>query len=186
MNRKIAAILAVGALAGALLSPAHAVAKKKARPLVMTQYLNWGGDCGGAGYLALSHTANPDSCALFFPEVASEHYFAGSQGMPFVLDADQDVTVDFTLNSVVTAAAEFQATLTATVGGEQVDVASATTTVQVARGATPVHFDLEPARALDNAKVSALNLTITWTDGITYSSIDLDSGTAQLVARGFK
>lgn len=186
MSRKTMAILAVGAVVGLLVNPAGAAAKKRLRPMTMTQFLNWGGDCAGSGYLALSHVPNPESCALYFPELTSQHYFGGSEGMPFVLDADQKVTVDFDLNSVVTAAAEFEAVLSATVDDDQVDVASATVAVQVANGSTPVHFDLEPAPALDNAKVSGLNLTIAWSDGVTYSTIDLDSGTAQMVVRGFK
>ena len=188
MSRRISALVAVGALALALLKPAEAVAKKKPRPAVMTQYLNWGGDCSGAGFLALAHVPNPDSCALFFPQLGNEYYFAGSEGMPFVLEADKAATLDFTLSSVVTAAAEFEAVLSATVGDEQVEVAAATAGVQAASslGGTDVHFDLQPAAELDNTKVSALNLTITWTDGVTYSSIDLDSGTAKLVLYGFK
>ena len=186
MRRKFVVILAVTAVAGCLLNPVDAAAKKRARPVTMTQFLNWGGDCAGSGYLALSHVPNPDSCALYFPELGNEHYFAGSQGMPFALDADQAVTVDFDLSSVVTAAAEFEARLSATVGDEQVDVATGTVAIQAARGSTPVHFDLEPAAELDNAKVSGLSLTITWTEGVTYSSIDLDSGTAQMVVHGVK
>lgn len=187
MNRKIGTILAVGALVGCLLNPAEAVAKKRLRPVTMTQYLNWAGDCAGAGYLALAHTPNPDSCALFFPEIAArEYYFGGAQGMPFVLDADQPVAVDFNLSSVATAAAQFDVTLSVMVGDERVEAASASTSVQLGQGSTPIHFDLEPDAALDNVKVSAVNLTIGWTDGATYSSIDLDSGTAQMVLRGFK
>lgn len=186
MSRKIMAVLAVSVLAGCVLNPVDAAAKRRARPVVMTQFLNWGGDCAGSGYLALSHVPNPDSCALYFPELGSEYYFAGGEGMPFTLDSDEKVTLDFDLNSVVTAAAEFEAALSATAGGEQVEVASATTTVQVGNGATAVHFDLEPAAELDDARLSGLNLTITWTDGVTYSSIDLESGSARLVLHGLK
>lgn len=176
-------VVAAVAAAGLLIAPAGAKPKTKESAAGTKYYLNWGGDCGGSGYLALEHVSNPDACALFFPELGSSYYFGGSDGMPFALDADRTITVDFNLATVVTAAAEFEAVLSATVGRRQVEVASATATVLAAGpvGGSPVHFDLEPSPGLDEAKVAALNLTISWTDGVTYSSMDLESGTATMV-----
>lgn len=188
MTRRSTAILAAVAAAALLVAPTGALAKKKPapRPVTVTQYLNWGGDCAGAGFLALTHTPNPDSCALFFPELANTHAFGGAEGLPIALDASQPVTVDFTLSNVATAAADFEAALSATVGDEQVDIGSATVNVPATPDDVPLHFDLEVPAELDKAKVTALTLQITWTGGFTYSSIDLDSGTAQLVVNGFK
>ncbi len=190
MVRRVAAVLLVLALAGAVAGPATAKKKKpKPKPPVAvatTYHMNWEGDCAGAGFLSLTATPNPDSCALFFPELGSTYGFAGSEGLPFALDATQPATVDFTLDSVISAAAEFEALLSAEVNGEQVDVASATATVTAANQSTALHFDLEPDAALDKAVPAGLNLTITWTDGVTYSQMDLNGAPASLVIHGFK
>lgn len=189
MSRRTTAILAAIGAAALLAAPADAIAKKKAtaRPVTLTQYLNWAGDCAGGGFLSLKHTLNPDSCALFFPELGNSYTFGGAEGLPMTLDASQPVTVDFSLSNVVTAAADFEAVLAASVGDEQVELASATVSVPAAPiGDVPVHFDLEPATEFDKQKITGLSLQITWTGGVTYSSIDLDSGTAQMVVHGFK
>jgi hypothetical protein len=189
MSRRTTAVLAAVAAAALLVAPADAVAKKKGkpRPVTLTQYLNWGGDCAGAGFLSLKHIPNPDSCALYFPGLADTYFFGGAEGLPMALDATRPVTVDFTLSNVATAAADFEAVLSATVAGDQVELASASVNVPVAPGGSvPVHFDLEPSADFDKATVTGLNLQITWSGGVTYSSIDLDSGTARMVVRGFK
>lgn len=181
MVRRLTAVVAAVALAALAVAPADAAAKtKKAAP--KTYYLNWAGDCSGSGYLSLKPVPNPDDCALFFPQLGDTHFFAGSEGMPFALDATKTIPVDFNLSTVASAAAEFEALLTATVGGAQVDVASATTSVQVAGpGATPVHFDLEPDPALHRAKVSSLTLTIRWTSGFTYSSMQVGTEGSRMI-----
>jgi hypothetical protein len=149
--------------------------------------MNWAGDCAGSGYLALVATPNPDDCALYFPGLGDSYSFPGSEGTPFALDATKPIAVDFVLAHRVTVAADFEAVLTGTINGEMTPIASGTQTIVagVAGLPTPVHFDLEPDAALNNATVTGLNLTINWTNGLTYSSIDFDSG-ATLIMNGFK
>jgi hypothetical protein len=189
MVRRITALILVAALAGLVVSPAEAKKKKKKAPapVAITYYMNWMGDCAGGGYLALVATPNPDDCALYFPGLGETYSFPGSEGTPFALDATKPITVDFQLITVVTAAAEFEAVLTGTINGEEKPIASATQTVIAGTSAArvPLHFDLEPDAALNNAQITGLNLTINWTSGVTYSTIDFDSG-ATMVVNGLK
>jgi hypothetical protein len=189
MVRRITALILVAALAGLVVSPAEAKKKKKKAPapVAITYHMNWGGDCPtGSGYLALTPTPNPDACALYFPGIADTYSFPGSEGTPFALDTTKPIAVDFLLIDVVSAAAEFEAVLTGTIDGQETPIASGTQTIVAAAGMrTPVHFDLEPDAALNNALLTGLNLTISWTSGVTYSTIDLDAG-ATMIVNGLK
>jgi hypothetical protein len=149
--------------------------------------MNWGGDCAGSGYLALAPAPNPDACALYFPGLGDSYSFPSSEGTPFVLDATKPIPVDFVLSHVASAQAAFEAVLTATIKGESTPIASANQTILVGMSGmpTPVHFDLEPDAALNNAVVTGLALTISWTDGFSYSTIDFDAG-ATVIINGAK
>ncbi|MDQ3952368.1 MAG: hypothetical protein M3279_05315 [Actinomycetota bacterium] len=180
MGRKVFTALLVVSLAGGI-APA-AEAKKKARPRPLTYYMNWVGDCSGSGLLAVKFVANPDDCALFFPGLASEHVFVGPAASPFRLDASREVAVDFELTHVAQVAAEFEVELTAVVGGDTKTVATGTQTILAASvGRTPVHYDLEPDKALDGKTLEGLSLTVSWTSGVSYSSIDLQNGSGAVV-----
>ena len=182
-------MLAAVAAAAALVAPVDALAKPQGRlrPAVLTQYLNWGGDCGGGGFLSRQHTPNPDSCALYY-HLRTTNSFGGSEGFPILLDARRPVVVDFSMFTIATAAADFDVILSGTVGGKQVEIGSATHSVTAsALGYTSVRLELQPPAELDLAKVTALNLEVSWrTNGFTISEMDLDSGFSKLVVRGFK
>ncbi len=193
MLRRVTALVLVVALATLVGGPVQAKKKKKPKPppapapVAVTFHMNWGGDCEGAGFLSLASVPNPDECALFFPELGNSYAFPATEGLPFGLDATKAITVDFELSSAATAAGEFEAVMTGTVGGQDVEIARATQTVLVAANeSTPVHFDLQPDAALDKAEVSALTLTINWTGGLTFSTIDLSSGTSTTVVNGYR
>jgi hypothetical protein len=187
MARRMTALVLIVALAGLIASPVEAKKKRKPAPVAVTYYLNWLGDCAGSGFMALEPAPNPDSCALFFPGLGDTYSFPGSEGLPFALDATEPITVDFGLGTVASVAAEFEAVLSGTVDGEDKQIASGTQTVVAAGpGTTPVHFDLEADPALDNTSVTALTLTINWTGGVTYSSMQLEEGGANMVIHGIK
>jgi hypothetical protein len=184
MFRRITAALLVVALAG--LMPASVEAKKTKKPkgVEVVLQMNWQGDCAGSGYLAAETIPNPDDCALFFPGLGDTYSFHDIEGTAFKLNAKKGMTVDFSLSSVVTVAADFEAVLNGTVGGKDVTIASATDQMTSVVD-EEIHFDLEPDKKLHKKKVSSLNLTITWTNGVTYSSIDFNAG-APVVMYGYK
>lgn len=185
MTRKVMALLLVLTVAGAVAAPASAK-RKPPKPAPATYYLNWLGDCSGAGFLSLKPEPNPDGCALFFPELGSSHSFGAVDGLPLTLAAT-DIAVDFELRHVATVAGEFQVDLTATVGGEQVTVGTATASVVAAGlGRTALHFDLAPDAALQGAKLETMTLTVSWTDGVSYSSVAVEEGTATMVVHRAK
>jgi hypothetical protein len=178
------------ALAGLIAAPVDAKRRRKPRklrPKVVTYQMNWGGDCAGGGYLGLETVPNPDSCALYFPELGNSYSFPATEALGFKLNAKKTVTVDFTLNHVASVAADFEAVLEGTVNGKTKEFASQTQTITAATNAqaTPVHFDLDPADTLHKGKVSALYLTVSWTNGVTYSTINFDAG-APVVVHGYK
>ena len=186
MSRKVASVVLIAFLVSVVAAPVEA--KKKDKPAPSTYYLNWGGDCAGAGFLSLTPQPNPDSCALFFPGLGDSYSFFGSEGTPLTLDAGKTVTVDFVLNQVASVAADFDVVLEGTVNGKSKEIASGTQTVLAGTTVTPasVHYDLEPDASLDKAKISDLRLTVTWSNGVTYSTMDLESGSATLVINGGK
>ena len=185
--RKIGIVALVVALAGLVVSPVEAKKRKKAVPVQVTYYMNWFGDCAGSGVLGLETVPNPDACALYFPGLGDSFSFPGSEGFPFALDVSKPITVDFSLSTVVTVAADFEVVLEGTIGDEDKVIASGTQTVLAATNANPpaVHYDLEPDAALDKAQITHLTLTISWTNGATYSTIDFDAA-PNLVINGFK
>ena len=185
MVRRITAFILVVAIAGLVVGPADA--KKKKKPASITYHMNWGGDCAGSGYLALAPTPNPDACALYFPGLGDSHSFSASEGTPFALDATTPIPVDFVLSHAASAQAVFEAVLTGTIKGESTPIASANQTIPVGVSGMPtsVHFDLEPDAALNNAVVTGLSLTISWTGGFSYSTIDFDAG-ATVIINGAK
>ncbi len=167
--------------------PVEAAKKKKPKPIVVTYHLNWFGDCEGAGYLSASAVPNPDNCALFFPGIGDTYSFPASEGNAFSLDATQPITVDFDLSSAASVVTEYEVVVTATIAGEEKQIASGTQmVVAAAYGITPVHYELEPDAALAKATVTRLTATVSWTSGMTYSKIDLDSGTAIMTIHGRK
>jgi hypothetical protein len=186
MTRKIASVVLVALLASVITGPVEA--KKKPKPAPITYYLNWGGDCAGYGFLSLTSQPNDASCALFFPELGNSYSFFGDEGTPFALDTSKVITLDFVLNQVASLAADFEVVLEGTVNGKSAEIASGTQTVLVGVSATPaaVHYDLEPDASLNGARISDLRLTVTWTNGVTYSTMDLQSGSATLVISGAK
>ena len=183
MIRRITALILVVAIAGLVVGPADAKKKKKPAPVSITYHMNWGGDCAGSGYLALAPAPNPDSCALYFPGLGDSHSFPSSEGTPFALDATKSIPVDFVLSHAASAQATFEAVLTGTIKGESTPIASANQTILVGISGmpTPVHFDLEPDAALNNSVLTGLSLTISWTDGFSYSTIDFDAGATVII-----
>lgn len=184
MGRRTSALILAMALSGVIVVPLEGQAKK---PSGLTFYMNWFGDCAGSGYLALKSVPNPDDCALYFPGLGDTYSFPGSAGLPVKLDATHPITLDFVLTHVAHVAADFEVALTGTVDGEEAEIASGIQTVLAAGpGATPLHYELEPDAALDDELISSLDLNVSWTNGVTYSSIDLQSGTAFVVIHGQK
>lgn len=180
MNRKILTTVLVLTLA---VSGTGAVAaKSRAKPRPVTYYMNWFGDCTGGGYLALKSVPNPDDCALFFPGLGSSHAFRGGAGMPLVLDAASKVVVDFELVHIAHVAADYEVVVTASVGGEDVEVARGVQTL-LAKGVgrTALHYELDPDPALDGAALESLTATVNWINGVSYASMDLQSDTARVV-----
>lgn len=189
MPRKLIVLAILSALiAGATVMPVAAAKKKKQpKPIAVTYHLNWFGDCEGGGYLSAEAVPNPDNCALFFPGIVDTYSFPASEGSAFSLDATQPITVDFDLSSAASAATEYEVVVTATIAGEEKQIASGTQMVLAAAyGITPVHYELEPDAAFDKATVATLTATVSWVSGMTYSKIDLDSGTATITTHGFK
>jgi hypothetical protein len=171
MFRRLAAVVMVVALAGLIAAPADA--KKKSPEL--TFYMGWYGDCAGAGLLSITRPETPESpCALYFPTLGDSHAFGGSEGMPFSLDATRPVVVDVTLSHVASAAADFEVVVEGTIKGKDRVIASGSQTVVAGAfvQATPLHFELEADPALNKGKISYLTVTISWTNGVTYSQID--------------
>ncbi len=188
MRKKLIVLVVMAALFAAVaVMPAEAAKKKKLKPVAITYFLSWLGDCEGSGYLGLKPAGNEDSCATFFPGLADSFAFPSSEGAAFVLDTTQPITVDFELITVASVAAEYEVVLTGTIGGEEKQIANGTATVLAgAAGFIPVHFDLEPDATLHKATVTALTATVNWTGGVTYAQMDLGSGEANLVIHGFR
>lgn len=183
--RKILTTVVVLALMGP--GTGAVASKPRAKPRPVTYYMNWFGDCAGGGYLSLKAVPNPDDCALFFPGLGSSHAFRGSAGLPLVLDASQKVVVDFELIHVAQVAADFEVVVTAAIDGEETEVARGVQTLLAAGvGRTALHYELEPDAALDGAALESLTATVNWTNGVSYSSIDLQSDTARVVLEGRK
>ncbi len=185
MGRKTFAVLLAVSLVGGFGSAVEAKRKTRARPI--TYWMNWIGDCSGYGLLAATFQANPDDCALFFPGLGTEHAFVGPAGADITLDASREVVVDFELTHVAQVAAEFEVELTAFVDGEEQTIASGTQTVLAAGvGRTPLHYELEADPALDRKVLESVTLTVAWTSGVSYSSIDLQNGSGAVVLGSFK
>ena len=186
MFRRALIPILVVAIAGSIAGPVEA--KKKPRPKAVTYFLNWAGDCAGGGYLSLKSVPNEGtSCALFFNTQSESLSFPATEGLPLLLDATKPITLDFDLTNVVQATAEYEAVLTSSIKGDRETIATATQTVTAqALGSTAVHFDLEPDAALNRARMNDLNLTINLKSGVSYSTLDVQSGTAQLEIHGLK
>jgi hypothetical protein len=184
MSRKVASVVLIALLVSVIAGPVEA--KKRRKPAPITYYLNWGGDCAGTGFLSLRSQPNEESCALFFPGLGDSYAFYGIEGTPFALDTSKVITLDFELNQVASVAADFEVLLEGTISGKSKEIASGTQTVSVGASGMPaaVHYDLEPDGSLNGAKITDLRLTVTWTNGVTYSTMDLESGSATLVISG--
>lgn len=182
MFRRFTAIVMVVAIAGAIAAPADA----KRKSPEMTYYMDWYGDCAGGGLLTNVQPDPPESpCALYFPTLGDSHMFGGDQGMPFSLDTTKPVVVDVTLTHVVSATADFEVEVEGTVKGKDRLIASDVQTVVAGTFVenTPLHFELEADPALNKAKISYLTVTLSWTNGVTYSQIDF-SQSATVVLGG--
>ena len=183
MSRKATALVLAALVAGLVAGPVQA---KKAVP-ASTYYISWAGDCTGVGYLADKPSPNPDACALFFPELGSSYSFGAIDGLPVVLDARKPIPVDFSLSHVASVAATFDVTLSGEVDGKDAEIGAGTATVTASGpGSTPVHLDLEPDPSLHKGKVTRLTLTVTWSDGVTYSQMELEEGNATVVLSRLK
>ncbi|HYI46441.1 MAG TPA: hypothetical protein VE174_13370 [Actinomycetota bacterium] len=64
-------------------------------------------------------------------------------------------------------------------------VGSETQQLTAAAGGGELHFELDADDKLDKGKVTALSVSIVWTGGVTYSSIDFDTG-APVTIDGYK
>jgi len=182
MFRRTAALILIFSVV--ILGSAPVSAKKKRTSVPLTYFLNWQGDCAGGGFLSLE-SSDGSTCALYFNTQAEEHSFPAAEGLPLVLDAREQIPLDFELTTVYQVTAEFEATLTGSVKGERKTIATAAQTLEPqAGGSTSVHFDLEPDPSLQNAKFTDLNLSIALKSGYSYCT--LDTGTGTLVVHGFK
>jgi hypothetical protein len=150
--------------------------------------MNWDGGCDGGGYLSLKAVPNPAACSQYLPGTERSHTFRASGQAPFVLDATKPIAVDFTLDHIVSGAAEFEVTLEATIGNQTRVIASGAqaVTAETAWEPTAFHYDLEPDVNLHLAKISYPSVTITWSDGATWSNIDMESGNATVAFTGAK
>lgn len=192
MIRRVTALALTLALAGLIPAPASAkAAKAQSKPTNLVYYLNWAGDCAGSGFLAPQLRANPDSCALYFPGLMNPapslyggHVFPAIKLRAFDLNADKPITVDFRLSNVSSVAADFVVTVDGTIDGKDVTIGSATQQV-TSPVAEDLHFEIDPAAELDEGRVTGLSVSIDWTGGVTYSSIDIDAG-APVVIAGYK
>jgi hypothetical protein len=183
MSRKLTAFVLAALAAGLVAAPVQA--KKTVPP--STYYISWAGDCTGMGYLATKPSPNPDACALFFPELGSSYTFGATDGLPIVLDAGKAIPVHFSLSHVASAAATFDVTLSGQVNGKDAEIGAGSATFTAnGPGSTPVHLDIEPDPSLHKGKVTRLSLTVTWSDGVTYSQMQLEDGSATVVVSRLK
>jgi hypothetical protein len=187
MSRKLVHLLLGLALVGLIAGPVEA-GKKRGSPAPITYFMNWDGGCDAGGYLSLTPAPNPDGCAQFFPGFEPSHTFRATGQAPFVLDATKAISVDFELDHIVTGAAEFEVVLEATIGKRTEVIASGSQAVTAATAMEPtaVHLELEPDAGLHLDKLSYLIATVTWTDGATWSVIDMENGNASVVFNGAK
>jgi hypothetical protein len=181
VSRKLAHLLLGLTLVGLIAGPVQA-GKKRGSPAPITYFMNWDGDCTAGGYLSLAPVPNPSACAQYVPAADTSHIFRATGQAPFVLDATKTIAVDFEIDHIVTGAAEFEVVLEATFGKDTKVIASGTHAVTAATGLEPtaVHLELEPDAALHMAKVSYLAATVAWTEGATWSRLDMESGNASI------
>lgn len=190
MRTKLTTILLVTVLVVGMGTPSEARNRKHAKPATTVLYLNWLGDCTGSGFLDTKPTMNSGACALYFPGAGgvggSSYDFPAAGGVPFELDAARDLSLDIELQNVASVAATFDVVVNGSIDGDDKEIASGSQTVTAPAGAASVHLDLPPDKALDGAVVNKLDLTVTWSGGVTYSSIDIESGTSNLVVPRLK
>ena len=186
MSRKLAHLALALALVALIAGPVQA-GKNRRSPGPTTFFLNWDGGCDGGGYLSSAPVPNPAACAQYFPVANLSHAFRATGQAPFILDATKTISVDFVLDHIVSGAAEFEVVVEATIGKATAGtrsqvIASGTQAVTAETGFDPTtfHYELEPDAALHLAKASYATVTITWTDGATWSTIDMESGNASV------
>ena len=161
---------------------------KKPIPVTSTQFLAWEGDCTGSGILAAAASPNPDHCALFFPELGSTYKFSSTGPTAFKLDGAKPIKVDFSLFHEATVAADFKVDVTATVAGKEMTVATGTVTITAAQpeSSTPMHYEMKPDAAANGQVLSNVAVTVTWENGVSFSTMELEGGDAPVVIHGFK
>ena len=186
MSRKMVNLALVLALVGLIAGPVRA-GKPRKSPAPVTYFMNWDGGCDGGGYLSSAPAPNPDACAQYVPGDDPSHAFTGSRQARFIIDATKTISVDFEVDHIVSGAAEFEVVVEATIGkaaaGEEAKViASGSQAVTAETGFEPTafHYELEPDADLHLAKASYLTVTIAWTDGATWSRLDMESGNASV------
>jgi hypothetical protein len=182
MSRKLAHVSLALAFVGLIAGPVEA-GRNRRSPAPVTYFMNWDGGCDGGGYLSLVAAPNADACAQYVPGTDTSHAFRASGQAPFVLDATKPISVDFEVDHIVSGAAEFEVVLEATIGGgHSKQIASGTQAVVAETGVEPsaFHYEFEPDQGLHLAKVSYPIVTVTWTDGATWSRLDMESGNASV------
>lgn len=185
MSRKLAYLSLALAFVGLIAGPVEA-GKNRRSPVPITYFMNWDGGCDGGGYLSLTAAPNPGACAQYVPGTDTSHTFRASGQAPFILDATKPISVDFEVDHIVSGAAEFEVVLEATIGKDTMEIASGTQAVVVETGLEPtaLHYEFKPDPSLHLAKVSYPVVTVTWTDGATWSTLDMESGNASVAFNG--
>jgi hypothetical protein len=185
MSRKLVHIALALALVGLIAEPAGA-GKNRRSPAPITYFMNWDGGCDGGGYLSSAPAPNPAACAQYVPTITS-HAFRATGQAPFILDPAKTISVDFELDHIVSGAAEFEVVVEATIGKATTGtrsrvIASGTQAVTAETGFEPTvfHYELEPDAGPQLVKASYPIVTIKWTDGATWSQLDMESGNASV------
>jgi hypothetical protein len=118
-----------------------------------------------------SGTDAGDGCGLVVDQVgpagdaapqATFTDYPASDGMPLAFDGTQPVTGQISLTGAQVGLAEVDVTLEALVGGNAVDLGSATASALLdpTGASTPVPFSIQPNASLDGSDVQALDLRV--------------------------
>jgi len=134
-----------------------------------------------------SGTDAGDGCGLIIDAVgpvgdvapqASFTDYPASDGMPLAYDGTQPINGQISLSGAQVGLAEVDVDLQALVGGNAVDIGSATGTaiLDPTGSSTPVPFTIQPNAALDGSDIQALDLRVTTHGPNVYSGFVALSG----------
>jgi hypothetical protein len=138
-----------------------------------------------------SGTDAGDGCGLIIDAIgpvgdvapqASFTDYPASDGMPLAYDGTQPITGQISLTGAQVGLAEVDVDLQALVGGQAVDIGSATGSaiLDPTGNSTPVPFTIQPNVALDGSDIQALDLRVTTRGPNVYSGFVALSGASWL------